>query len=143
MTLRQCLEAGEGGSVADEVGEGEEVKEEAAKATKLCISSKKIKRRMLQLPKVNMIPKRKHTHSSTPKLSTEDSPQFQDPRAPQMGSVLEKHLTQALMKWWWGNVNTVDEALQASAHPAGPRTVRRIAKQWIEAHIVRNAGNYV
>ena len=100
MMLRQCLEAGEGGSVADEVGEGEEVKEEAAKATKLCISSKMINRGMFQLPKVNTILKRKRTHSSTPKLSTEDTPQFQDPRAPQMGSVLEKHLTQALMKWW-------------------------------------------
>ena len=143
MTLRQCLEAGEGGSVADEVGEGEEVKEEAAKATKLCISSKKINRRLLQLPKVNMILKRKHTHSSTPKLSTGDTPQFRDPRAPQMGSVLEKHLTQALMKWWWGNVNIVEAAPQASAHPAGLHTVRRIAKPWIEAHIARIAGNYV
>ena len=143
MILQQYLVADEGQSAADEVEEVEEVKEEAAKATKLCISSKKINRRLLQLPKVNMILKRKHTHSSTPKLSTEDSPQFQDPRAPQMGSVLEKPLTQVLLKWLWGNVNIVDAAPQASAHPAGLHTVRRIAKQWIEAHIARIAGNYV
>ena len=90
MTLQLYLEVDEGGSVADEVGvsEGEEVKEEVAKATKLCTSSKilKINRGMDKPPKISTILKKKRTPSSTPKLSTETIPQFLDPRAPQTAS---------------------------------------------------------